>query len=75
MIPEDRLYFILEEVRCTERLPELSNAEEAELVGRTKLVWDWGHPYAQQLYWLTEAGLARLSELREWIADRQTQKV
>ena len=67
MISEDRLYFILEEVRCTERLPELSSEEEAELVGRTKLVWDWGQPYSQQLFWLTETGLARLtSPIMTW---------
>lgn len=72
-VKNTRLLFILEEVKNTEHLPvneaALSPEEEAELLGRDKLIWDWDRPYLQHYYWLTEKGMSQLAELREWLAS------
>lgn len=64
-IPDDRLYEILDCVYRTEFLPELTCAEEDELVrGRNKLLTDCGRPYLQHYWWLTEQGDYILKKLR-----------
>lgn len=62
-LSDERLGEILRCVKDTERLPDLSNMEEADLVGEHKLIWDWNRPYLQSLYWLTEDGEAELKRL------------
>lgn len=62
-LSDERLVEILRCVKDTERLPDLSVMEEADLLGEHKLIWDWNRPYLQDLYWLTERGEGVLENL------------
>lgn len=64
-LSDTRLLEVLRCVHDTELLPDLSSMEEADIVGKHKLIWDWNHPYHQQLYWLTEDGRDTLKYLEE----------
>lgn len=63
-LSDERLGEILRYVKDTERLPDLSVMEEADLLGEHKLIWDWNHrDPIPHLYWLTERGLGVLENL------------
>lgn len=65
-ITDGRLLGILEYVKDTERIPELSDLEWSELVGRNKLIWDYDGwtSGGKSLYWLTDKGVEWLTSLR-----------
>lgn len=64
-LSDERLLEVLRCVKDTEYLPDLSPIEEADIVGKHKLVWDYGQQYLQRLYWLTEDGQDTLNYLEE----------
>jgi len=61
---DERLLEVLEHVALTESIPDMTIEEEREVLGKHRLVWDWGRPYLQHLYWLTEEGESVFKKLK-----------